>query len=386
MSINEEDVKTYGLGQYPTENDPTTGAGLEMVPTPESVPSSTDQPANVGAPLPDEATGALGGGTEPPAEDPLKKDRGKPGDIVKDMDSGDALTVVKQTVKDLEQARKSANPDLSRGQAIEITNHLEATGVDVKKAGEQMLEQYEKSVDIDVINEKVSDKEGKKRKWAFRNVYNKIAPEEMGLFLIDFGLRAMMAGESMGTMGALGAAGSGALGALQQRREANEAKAVEDYKYGLERGDTEREFGLDERRVAAEEKRAETASTNAGRPLLAQWQRDFYKQIGYTDEQIGEIIAGGATPQELIRESTERLYKEKERVAAKEGAMGAQLPASARQKTTLPDGSRVPTADLTPAQIRQLARDAAAGIVEDARALREGQASASDYLNRAQQQ
>jgi hypothetical protein len=190
----------------------------------------------------------------------------------------------------------------------------------------------------------------------------------------------MMAGESMGTLGALGAAGSGALGALGERRAANEAKAVEDYKYGLERSDTEREFGLDERRVAADELRAKTAAQNAGRPLLAQWQSDFYRQIGYSDEQIGEIIAGGKTPTELVSESVTAFRKEKQRIATEEGPMGSQVPG--RHKTTMPDGTTVPTAELTEDQIRELATKAADGIIEAGRSLRE-KGRSSEALNRA---
>lgn len=118
-----------------------------------------------------------------------------------------------------------------------------------------------------------------------------------------------MAGETMGSMGAIGAGGMGAMGALEGRRKEAAALTTEADRY-------EREFGLDERRVAAQEMSAEAqmkraSAVGAGYQGKDKFLLDFYRSQGRSDEWIAQKLAGAGSYEEIydsVAESVEKAY------------------------------------------------------------------------------
>jgi hypothetical protein len=103
------------------------------------------------------------------------------------------------------------------------------------------------------------------------------------------------------------------LGALGERRAANEAKAVEDYKYSQDQE-------LEGRRVGAQEKQADAAliSAEARRDALGSGYQgkdkfliDFYRSQGKSDEWITDRISGAGSYNEVydrVSEDVEKMY------------------------------------------------------------------------------
>jgi hypothetical protein len=124
---------------------------------------------------------------------------------------------------------------------------------------------------------------GKRIKARLRNVYKHIPEDEMGLFLMEFGMRAMMAGETMGTMGALGAAGSGAMSSLQGRQTAAADRKLEADKYADEKAYKDKEMSLAEQEAAL--KGPDTLETAEGIKI---WNGQGWEWM--IDEATGERV------------------------------------------------------------------------------------------------
>ena len=130
-------------------------------------------------------------------------------------------------------------------QKVKLNEVLIANGTNPQKALEQLRDQ-------NLARYKLLEKEGAitkefhtKLKDRWKNIFNVIPKEDFGMVLMDFGMRAMMAGETMGSMAALGAAGSGALAGVAQRKE-------QDY-----------QRGISQEKMAGEEARADMNTATA---------------------------------------------------------------------------------------------------------------------------
>ena len=160
---------------------------------------------------------------------------------------------------------------------------------------------------------------GKRIKARLRNVYNTIPEDEMGLFLMEFGMRAMMAGETMGTMGALGAAGSGALSSLQGRQTAAADRKLEAEKYADEQA-------LEERRVSAMEAEA-VPKLNETLDSMVYWDGKEWAKAKVGDEELKPPLSGKNRPfaKELDMKALEEsgYFSSKELAEIRAGIKGA---------------------------------------------------------------
>lgn len=114
-------------------------------------------------------------------------------------------------------AEKHNGKNLSQNQKAQLKETAKALGIDtsLKQFADEVYDELRQAHEA----KKIPKKQYTKLKDRWKNIFNIIDEDEMPLFLIDFGMRAMMAGEGMGDLAAIGAAGSGALGALQGRRQ-----------------------------------------------------------------------------------------------------------------------------------------------------------------------
>lgn len=131
----------------------------------------------------------------------------------------------------------------------------------------------------------ITPRQNTKLKDRWKNIFNIIPEEDFGLVLMDFGFRAMMAGDTMGDMGALGAAGMGALGGVAARREADYQKDVSQFNMADEGA-----------RAALEEGRAEregpdVLNTEQG---VYQWNEKTKRYEVTKDKDTGEVLMPSA--------------------------------------------------------------------------------------------
>lgn len=314
------------LNQDPTMRDPVTGepvavpGGLPGALPATSAPSGSGAGANVsGAPLPQDPTQqSQAGGAESGAigtADQAGAAPGGPPDLTPDRGTGEQKLMQTMTtdpasladlqegvLKRIEAARKDP---VAVAQAKQMTDLQEQQGIPADASKEELKAMTEEGLKRAEADGNVTKKEASKLRKRFNKVYETIHRDEMGLFLLDFGLRAMMAGESMGDMAAIGAAGSGAMGALQGRRAEAEQKRVDDAKYAEEQGleqygkETDR-YEAETGRFSAEELAKRGALGYTGKEA---WLAARYKKQGYTEEQINDILMGAegtlASAQEL---------------------------------------------------------------------------------------
>lgn len=277
-------------------NPPLTSAGeggQTISPMPQEMPTSGPSPSgpNTGssAPLSGNQQQPQGGGPEPSQAD-FMKDRGSPETMVqeeahKDPDKfSDTIDATYNAIR----SRRAKAGDRAAQLELELLN--ERMGINGEAAKEEVFRQAEVGIQRAEEDGKITSKQAKQKRFALKNIYKTIKPEEMSLFLIDFGMRAMMAGETMGDLGALGAAGSGALGGLQERRRfaaeqeiAAGERAAQDYQ-------TAQELALEERKVGALEKRASAAG--AGYQGEKAFLLDLGRKIGRSDEEIFAMFEG----------------------------------------------------------------------------------------------
>lgn len=297
-------MPTYPLGTQPTDaiiagqpiieqrKDPVTGAPLQSANVPD-VPTS----APAGAP-PVSGTPLSGGeppaGAEPPAQAGPPQIKEKPNEFIAGQiqKNPDAITdLVETSARVANETAKNSDDNAAQLKAL--------SGPEAKKSIEELQKIAMDSLKVANTTGTLPAKHYKKLKSRWRNIFKYIGEDEMGLFLIDFGLRAMMAGDTANTdLGALGQAGMGALGALQGRRQA----AVDQQNAMTAQS---REMAIDQYKAESERMRAqgalmsgEAAKTRANAPGASGayagekvWMTDFFRKAGWSDQQIADYFS-----------------------------------------------------------------------------------------------
>jgi hypothetical protein len=307
-------------------------------PMPEEQPPIYGQnsgPVGSGGNAPEPRTPVGNGANESqPAGPDLLADKGTPEDRINKMAPGEVEEALEKSAShvanmamdeegalsdpDLEaarvQAKKRAVGEAMAGQGANPQTALE-------KERDKRLKQYKKMEEAGEItpvqHEKLRDK--------WKNIFNIVPKEDMGLVLMDFGFRAMMAGETMGSAGAIGAAGSGALAGIQSRRKEDYDRSVEQFNMadegargalaeGRQSNDTiNTEKGVMEWKdgkwqyVKDDTGANVLPSTLAGRPSVKQWEIDQWQQFGMTPNDARLAAMSGVTPQQA-RDTALRLY------------------------------------------------------------------------------
>lgn len=290
-------------------------------------------PAGAGPPEPGMAqpalAGASGGGAEVPASPQgggagradapdMMKDRGTPDQKIEALAAGEAEAMLEQSAARVNneelmnnpgggggsaQAALAAatdnpaatvqidDPDIAKANLVEkkmkVNENMEAIGSSPEKAlaqlRDQRLAKYKKMREEGAIDAPTYTK--LKDRW--KNIFTIIPREDMGLVLMDFGLRAMMAGENMGTMAALGAAGSGALQGVMSRREADYDRQISQEQMADEgaRADLD---SISRAKLADKDSAPDTITTDQG---MYQWDSEQSKYVPIKGED-GETVRG----------------------------------------------------------------------------------------------
>ena len=300
-----------GPTSYTQDIDQGGGGGGAL----NSTPPPSAKGAGSNTPVEPEARQQQGGGVEPKPEFDVKPDRGpagnapqrymydKPDETSKAL--GDSYEAM-QKYRRQRQARADAG-DKSAQLEMELFNAK--SGINGEAAREEVLNpengQIAKSINRLEEDNIITEEQAKSKRWALKNIYRHVKPEEMGLFLMDFGLRAMMAGENMGDLGALGAAGSGAMGALQERRRYADEQGIAAGERAAEDMRWSEEQALEGRKVASQEKKDQALADyykrdpSLGKGGQLEWKVTQLRQAGVSEETIQRIIAGADTYDEI---------------------------------------------------------------------------------------
>jgi hypothetical protein len=365
-------------------NPPLSAAGESgqtISPVPQQMPTSGPSPSGAttgsSAPLSGNQQ-PQGGGPEPSQELDLMKDRGSPETMVQEEahKNPDKFSETIDATYNAIRSRRAKAGDRAAQLELELLN--EKMGINGEEAKEEVFRQAEVGIQRAEEDGKITPKQAKQKRFALKNIYKTIKPEEMSLFLIDFGMRAIMAGETMGDLGALGAAGAGAMGALQERRNyaaeqdiAAGERAATDYQ-------TAQELALEERKVGALE--ARNAALGGDRSYQGEkvWATNFYRSLGWSDQQIAEVFSGARTPEEMYDSVYDDLMSQRQKAQADEKM---NLPDNMRAKIMNENGDMVPVASLSNSELARLARKATQDALKERGALREK--DASEYLDAA---
>jgi hypothetical protein len=303
-------VQTFGIPPEDERTDPVTGQPVASpnaaLPTTQAqnsaLPPSVQQQSS-DTPVDGPQANAQGGGAEPSyrGPDPMKDSGKKPDTMIEDTIYNDPKgfdNAVQATLEAMQKQRKQAGDKTVQLQRelLNIQVLGESSG---EKAHKEVLDpetgKIANGINAAEAAGKIDKEEAKQKRFALKNIYRIIKPEEMGLFLIDFGLRAMMAGESMGDLGALGAAGSGAMGALQERRRFDEEQRIAAEQRGIEAGeraakDYETAAGIVQKNRELDIKEKESERLAGGYRGEKVYLENFFKEAGWSDQQIADFF------------------------------------------------------------------------------------------------
>lgn len=278
-ALAPDQAQTYPEGAKP-------GPGLQT-----STPSPSGGNATEGGtPVPDGANGSQDGGVD------LIKDRGTPDQMIDKMPAGELESSIERSITAVANGQTPAvegalpsesDPDMQAAAIIsqkdKVNKTMEAVGGKPETALEQLrdkrLAEYERMHNEGLIDKNVHTK--LRDRW--KNIFNIIPKEDMGLVLMDFGFRAMMAGETMGSAAALGAAGSGALAGVQQREKDEYGRKVEQFNMADEGARED---------LGALEKAPDTINTEEG---IYKWDAETQRYVAVTDPETGEKLQPSST-------------------------------------------------------------------------------------------
>jgi len=302
--------------------DPTINAR-----TTPAAPAGDAQGAGGGNVAPEPTAGGQTAGGQMPD---YTKDRGTPDSKIPENVEEEIEKSIKHTANGTAGgALPQGDPDLAQlgvvDKKMKLNEALAAQGADPRKALEQLRDQRLARAE-QLYKEGVIDKKyHTKLKDRWKNIFNVIPKEDMGMVLMDFGLRAMMAGETMGDMGALGAAGMGALQGVQQRKDQDYERKMKQQTMAEE--GARRDLESITKAETAGKRGADTISTDqgimkwnpetqsydtpvlnpdgtpakpaalTGRPPVDKWRIDQLIAMGYSPEKAKRFVILGQDPQ-----------------------------------------------------------------------------------------
>lgn len=349
MSLPEDEAKRALAGQaqtYPIGQGPK-GPGLNIETISDSTSPSSGQPNGGRTPV-SPTQGPQGGGV-----DPLLNDRGSPEDMLSNMPPGQAEQQLMDSAQRVANMETPLPPDGAdetlyqlqvKAQRKKPSDLLAAQGAPPKQALEELRDKRLKEYQEAYEREEISHDEHEHLKWSWKNIFEIVPEDELGLVLMDFGFRAMMAGETMGDMGALGAAGAGALGGIQERRRERQAQNVGALEYANERMDAENrqradtinteqgifQFNPDTGKYDIQLKDAEgnplTPSALAGRPSVAAYEIREWMKAGMTENEARIAALSGVSPQQA-RQNAEAQWERRATSAQSNRRATIRIPA-----------------------------------------------------------
>ena len=186
--------------------------------------------------------------------------------------------------------------------------------------------------------------------------------QELATFVFQWGA-SMMVNADKGLGGAFGQSALDAEAGHTGRRLASQEREDSMAQQNIENQMNQQKADAMTQQSIAATTRADAYAKGLNEPRggVGEWKREFYRSIGWSDEKIAQAAEGILTTEQIFDEVSSALRKEKADAASKETM---SLPDNMRAKTTLPDGTKVPTAQLTEDQILMLAGEASKKQVE----------------------
>lgn len=305
-----------------------------------SLPASPDAP---GAVTP--ASTGSGGGA------------GNPMQMFESADPESVLTSAETAAKAAAKSGATADPQADE-QKKKINESMAAQGMDPVKAYEEMRDQFSKRLETQYAKGEITKKQHKGLKNRWKNIFNVVPEEDMGLFLMDFGLRLAAHSADSDFGSAVGQAGIGALGGVQERKrydqemglkrdEAAHGRAMDVTKLGME-GERNAALSKYYERVGSGSRAQQTIDTDQGliefNPETKKWQpvevdgkrvkKSYSGDRGYQGEkfwlkqqlegsgrpveEVENLILGAKTPQERAQVLQDTLAKLKENYVARD--------------------------------------------------------------------
>lgn len=265
------------------------GGGGQAIthPLPPEAAVNSPAPSSGNTVAPNGAAPALAGANESQGgagDVDLTQDRGTPDEIIKKIGPTEGLNIATQSAQAVGNTGATADNKEASDQKTQVNESMAAQGMNPKDTFDELVKENVKQLKALREGNQITPEHHDELKSRWKNIYNIVPKEDMGLFLMDFGFRLMMAGESMGDLGAIGAAGSGALSAQQGRRQATSDRAVADQQAATEMATDE--YGAISDRITAEA-RADTASLY-GRGYQGEkaWLLDLGEKWGKSPEEI----------------------------------------------------------------------------------------------------
>jgi hypothetical protein len=260
-------------------------------------------------------------GTQAGAGD-LTQDRGSGTDRLKETGPIEGLNIATTSASAISNTGKTAGNKEAAAQKKEMNESMAAQGMSPEAGLKQLIDAEVKELNRLRKANDITPKQHKELKNRWKNIYNIIPKEDMGLFLMDFGFRMMAAGETMGSAAAIGTAGQGALQGQQMRRQAEEDLTIEDRKQATQTGLRQHTALSRPTTLAAGSgymtyvpgqgwKRIKDPDTGEnvipssmlGKPPVDKWKIDWYvKHLGLTEAEAGRRVLGGVTPEQAMQD------------------------------------------------------------------------------------
>lgn len=328
-------VNTLGGGGQPA---------LAPQPNPSPTTSGSGVPANVSTPAAAPAidtTGAGGAGPDSPPPQKgnrnLLEDGGSPADMDLDIEGleksvSNVANGSTPTAGALEGNGEASDPDVAAAkladEKVKLTESLKSNGVNAESALKAKVD--EKLARLNQLEKDgaITPETHTKLRDRWKNIFNVIPKEDFGMVLMDFGMRAMMAGETMGDMAAIGAAGSGALAGVAQRKEQDYKRGVE--QIGMAGEEARADMGVATAAEAESKKGTDTINTDkgimkynpetgdydtpvlnpdgtsamppsmTGRPPVDKWKIEQWQKAypDMSDQEATDRVLSGVTPEE----------------------------------------------------------------------------------------
>jgi len=318
-------VQTPVQGGLPG-NQPVTAAPAGALGAMQETDPASPAPAAPSAPL--QGGGALAGGAGPskPASqfDPssLVADQGTPDKVIRDKWRYDPERMASNAEQITERLQRIRNGDdkVAKAQMEQFTDKMGPEQVEA--ATKELIATGTQEINFGVAAGQIPKTTGEKLKARLSRIYNVIPREEMGLFLIEFGMRALINSDSMMDNAAgFGDATLGALGSMQGRQRqkkedemAQSALAAEDAKYGTDVAMKEEELRMRGEQIGIQGRESEARIARGGAGGDAYQGEKFYvverlRAANWPEDDINAVMLGGKTKPERVQSVWENLGK-----------------------------------------------------------------------------
>jgi hypothetical protein len=243
--------------------------------------------------------------------------------MIDNMPMGELETTLERSAQSVANGKPNAEGALSdaqmeelkvKGQKLQMNSAMAAQGANPETALKGLRDKRLKDYAAMRKKGEITPVQHTALKDRWKNIFNIVPKEDMGLFLMDFGFRAMMAGEEMGDLGAIGAAGSGALAGSQARRQAKVDAEISDYDRAQEgaldqhKADSTR-ISAEASRISAEANRTRAEALGQGYSGEKVWLNDFFTEAGWTKQQIADYFGKAKGPAARRQDLTDALLK-----------------------------------------------------------------------------